>query len=53
MSISKSAYVASGDKVESLYWSYRERLEQFHDRLAERVKEFSLDLLPKLKAAAP
>ncbi len=53
MSISKPAYAARGDQVESLYRSYRERLERFHDRLAERVKEFGLDLLPKLKAAAP
>jgi len=53
MSISKPAYLARGDQVESRYRSYRERLERFHEQLAERVKEFGLDLLPKLKAAAP
>jgi hypothetical protein len=52
-SISKSAYVARGDQVESRYRAYRERLERFHDLLSERVKEFGLDLLPKLQAAAP
>ena len=52
-SFSKPAYLARGDQVESRYRAYRERLERFHDRLAERVKEFGLDLSAKLKAAAP
>ena len=47
------SYVTRGDQVEGRYRSYRERLERFHDRLAERVKEFGLDLSAKLIAAAP
>jgi hypothetical protein len=50
---SSPGYVARGDQVESRYRSYRERLERFHDRLAERVKEFGLELSGKLEAAAP
>jgi hypothetical protein len=50
---STPGYVTRGDQVESRFRYYRERLERFHDRLAERIKEFGLDLLPKLKAAAP
>jgi hypothetical protein len=53
MSNSKPAYVTRGDQVESRSRSYRERLERFHDRLAERVKEFGLELSGKLEAAAP
>jgi len=50
---SSPGYVTRGDQVESRYRAYRERLERIHDRLAERVKEFGLELSGKLKAAAP
>jgi hypothetical protein len=53
LSNSKPAYIARGDQVESRYRAYRERLERFHDLLSKRVKEFGLDVLPKLQAAAP
>ena len=47
------SYLTRGDQVESRYRAYRDRLERLHDLLSERVKEFGLDLLSKLQAAAP
>lgn len=46
-------YVGRGDQVEARYRVYRERLERLHDSLSERVKDFGLDLAPKLRAARP
>lgn len=47
------AYVRRGDRAESRYRAYRERLERFHQLLSKRVEEIGRDLIPKLKAVAP